>query len=157
MSTARAANLCEVLREPSVEAFTDFDCSYGVEEGKFIRISGMLLVAPLVKVGDGGVVARHLDMLWSGARHTDQGLADKVQSALREADPAKGLRERSDLMDVGYYMTGFTDSGLLATVFVGGDSLDFGRADETVRAETVDIMRSYVNDASVTVAGSGQL
>lgn len=142
------------FKEPSVEAFAGFDKTYGVKQGKFIRVSGLILVAPLVKLAENGKRPTHLDMIWGGVQHPNQELADRVRMTFQEADPAKGLSRRDDLADAGHYRTHFTESGLLTLAHIEGESLDFGRADEDGRAETVDIMRIYIPVTTVEVTGA---
>lgn len=63
-------NLADVLSEPSAEAFGGFNVDYGARSGKFIRMSGMILVAPMLGYGPDHKHLTHLDLFWDAVLFT---------------------------------------------------------------------------------------
>ena len=87
MTNVIAPRAREIVREPSVDAFTEYAARYDELTGKFIRMGGVILVAPVVKLGTGRVI-KHLDILWAGFETSDEELARRIDTETENADEA---------------------------------------------------------------------
>jgi hypothetical protein len=154
MSINTPPNLHDILAEPSVEVLTGYARDYNVPRGKFIRIGKLIVVAPKVVLAKTGKEPMHIKMMWAAFHNPDEAFAEKCHQALQDADSAQALPRHPDLMDAGHYTTTLSPAGLLLSVTLERDSMDFGRADTVGRQETVQIMQDYLQSPDIAVTGS---
>jgi|SRR5665213_3605492 len=138
----RRPHIADVITEPDVARLTGYRDQYGVDRGKFIRIGALVLLVPLIPDSVHNEDYRHLQMLEAGYHNPDTEMQRKVREA---ADNPVGdlLPKDPDecLEDSGYYFLSFSDKGMLVRLNVGGQSYDFGRAEEAGRQRTVDLIQ----------------
>ena len=144
LSNTRPQELIEEL-SPSILRYPD---EFGTEQGKFIRIGSLVLVAPSAKE-PAALKALHAVML-SVATRRDTELAAKVaeeaQASWDAGLPRLKDRERnipSIVEDGGLFGIGRQDD-----VFVYSSSGTFGRAEERGRLFTAELFHQVLGEAT---------
>jgi hypothetical protein len=154
MAINNLPELHDILAEPSVEVLTDYAQKHRQTRGKFIRIGGIILVAPSIEIAGRKKYPLHVNMTQEAYHHPDQDLARRCRQAAEDTDPTQGLSQRPDLMDAGHYYTVMSAAGLLTAVMLDGRSMDFDRANDSGRQESGRIMQEYLQDPSVVVTST---
>ena len=137
----------DLIREPSVEALLEYAKKYDEARGKFVRIGGIILLAPMTDCTMSGHEPQHWQIMDAGYQSEDDELRQRLIGEYYGTDSDKCLRDQKGLLDAGGFA--FSSRGTdvvneITGVYIGGSSQSFGRADEGGRRETARLMRGNI-------------
>lgn len=143
--TPQFPRIYDLIREPSGAGILELISAYGKSQGKFVRFGNVVLIAPAIGLYPNGAhIVQHVDIELAGFDTPDAVLRQKVREATDTAAGSEFLKGEHGLVDAGGYSAVVLKAGTVASLSVFGESTDLGRADDTGRAETIEIFQAYM-------------